>query len=140
MDSSCGEIVDVTLLISRVPVPGVTEPLCSRAIKMLLFALACVFGVGGVAVAGRSAGKKLMCEWLADNGVTGVVWPICDVCVKFNGVWFRFKWIGLLLLLWWLNKCKWVAGFTIPDVMKRNKNWIQAKTNGNDSVYTLLCI
>lgn len=62
MDSSCGEMVDVTLLISSVPVPGVTEPLTSRAIKMLLFALACVFGVGGVAVFGRSPGKKLMCE------------------------------------------------------------------------------
>lgn len=124
MDSSCGEIVDVTLLISSVPVPGVTEPLFSRAIEIaLLFALTCVFGVGGVAVAGRSPGKKLMCEWLADNGVTGVVWPICDVCVKFNGVWFRFTWIGLLLLLWWLNKCKWVAGFTIPVGGHRiNKN------------------
>lgn len=63
MDSSCGDIVDVTLLISSVPVPGVTEPpLVSRAIKMLLFALACVFGVGGVAVAGRNPGRKLMCE------------------------------------------------------------------------------
>lgn len=65
MDSSCGEIVDVTLLISNVPVPfvpGVTEPLTSLPIKMLLFALACVLGVGGVAVAGRSPGKKLICE------------------------------------------------------------------------------
>lgn len=113
MDSSCGEIV---LLMSNVPVPvvpGVTEPLTSRPIKMLLFGLTWVFGVGGVAVAGRSPGKKLMCEWLADNGVTGVVWLNCDVCV--NGVWLWFAWIGLLLLLWWLNKCKWVAGFIIPE-------------------------
>lgn len=65
MDSSCGDIFDVTLLMSNVPVPfvpGVTDPLTSRPIKMLLFALTCVFGVGGVAVAGRRPGKKLICE------------------------------------------------------------------------------
>lgn len=124
MDNSCGEMVDVTLLMSNVPVPfvpGVTEPLTSRPIKMLLFAFTCVFGVGGVAVAGRNPGKKLICEWLADNGVTGVVWLNCDVCV--NGVWLWFAWIGLLLLLWWLNKCKWVAGFMIPG-QRKNRAYI----------------
>lgn len=66
MDNSCGEIVDVTLLMSNVPVPlvpGVTDPLTSRPIEMLLlFALTWGFGVGGVAVAGRKPGKKLICE------------------------------------------------------------------------------
>lgn len=63
MDNSCGEIVDVTLLMSSVPVPGVTDlVLTSRPIKMLLFGFTWVFGVGGVAVAGRRPGKKLMCE------------------------------------------------------------------------------
>lgn len=68
VDSSCGDIVDAMLLMSSVPVPlavpGVTEPLTSRPIKMLLLAATlckCVFGVGGVAVAGRKPGKK-MCE------------------------------------------------------------------------------
>lgn len=129
MDNSCGEILDVTLLMSNVPVPlvpGVTDPLTSRPIKMLLLALTFVFGVGGVAVAGRKPGKKLICEWLADNGVTGVVWLICDVCV--NGVWLWFAWIGLLLLLWWLNRCKWVAGWIIPKktvAHKKNVNSIR---------------
>lgn len=103
-------------------VPGVTEPLTSRPISMLLLAVTlckCVFGVGGVAVAGRRPGRK-RCEWFADNGVigvTGVLWLNWDVCV--NGVWLWLACAGLLLLLWWwwwLNKCKCVAGFIIPKI------------------------
>lgn len=97
-------------------VPGVTEPLTSRPINtLLLTATLCrwVLGVGGVAVAGRRPGRK-RCEWFADNGVigvTGVLWLNWDVCV--NGVWLWLACDGLLLLLWWLSRCKWV-GLIIP--------------------------
>lgn len=76
-------------------------------------------GVGGVAVAGRIPGKNKW-EWFADRGVTGVtgvVWLICDVWVK--GVWLWFACIGLLLLLWWLSKCRCVDGLIIPGEKRK---------------------
>lgn len=54
VESSCGELADVTVLKSRFPVgmPGLTEPLASRPPRRAAVAL--TLGVGGVAVAALS--------------------------------------------------------------------------------------
>lgn len=84
--------------------------LASRLLDIILLK---IFGVGGVAFRTPYVGTgtyewlKLTCEWLGDNGVTGVsvVWLIC---VSGVWLWLWLEWLWFRCIWWWFMY--WTGG------------------------------